>query len=184
VRAAPNVIDGVEIRRELRPGDLGAIVAHHGQLYAREYGVNSEFEAMVAGAVAQVQRAGFPTEREAIWIVERNGEHAGSIALTDDGDAGVVRWVLLDSELRGRGLGGRLLAELLAKARKLEYKRLWLETFSDLTAAARLYREAGFELTWEDTKPRWGRTSITYQHYELELARARGLTKTSVPAGR
>jgi N-acetylglutamate synthase-like GNAT family acetyltransferase len=159
----------VEIRREFHPGDLGAIIEHHGRLYAREHGVNSEFESMVAKAVGEAGSRGFPTEREGLWIVERDGVHAGSMALTDEGDTGVVRWVLLDSDLRGQGLGRRLLNELLAKAREVGFERLRLETFSELRAAAYLYREAGFVILREDTRPRWGRASITYQYYELEL---------------
>jgi N-acetylglutamate synthase-like GNAT family acetyltransferase len=162
----------VQIRREFRPGDLDSIVAHHARLYSREYGLNAEFVAKVATACADAERTGFPAEREAIWIVERVGEHAGSIALTDEGDTGVVRWVLIDPELRGHGLGRQLVAEVIAKARELGYERLRLETFSELTAAAHLYREAGFEIVREDTRPRWGRDSITYQYYELELTPA------------
>jgi N-acetylglutamate synthase-like GNAT family acetyltransferase len=162
----------VEIRREFRPGDLGAIIEHHGRLYAREFGVNSDFESMVAKSVAEAGSRGWPTEREGIWIVERDGVHAGSMALTDEGGTGVVRWVLLDSDLRGQGLGRRMLAELIAKAREVGYERLRLETFSELQAAAHLYREAGFELLHEDARPRWGRDTITYQYYELELSRA------------
>jgi N-acetylglutamate synthase-like GNAT family acetyltransferase len=162
----------VEIRRELRPGDLGAIIEHHGRVYAREYGVNSEFESMVAKSVAEAGSRGFPTGREGLWIVERDGVHAGSIALTDEGDTGVVRWVVLDPDLRGQGIGRRLLNELLAKAREIGFERLRLETFSELRAAAHLYRAAGFVMLREDTRPRWGRASITYQYYELELAPA------------
>jgi N-acetylglutamate synthase-like GNAT family acetyltransferase len=164
------VIDGVEIRRELRPGDLGAIVSHHGRTYSREYGVDSDFEAMVATSVAEAGRRGWPTECEEVWIVEREGVLAGSLGLTDEGDTGVIRWFVLDADLRGQGLGRRLLAELLAKAREVGYERLRLETFSELRAAARLYREVGFELVREDTRPRWGRDAITYQYYELELS--------------
>jgi N-acetylglutamate synthase-like GNAT family acetyltransferase len=174
----------VQIRRELRPGDLGAIVAHHGRLYAREYGVNSEFEAMVAKSVAEVGSGGWPTERDGIWIVERDGAHAGSMALTDDGDnTGAIRWVVLDPDLRGQGLGRRLLNELLAKAREIGYERLRLETFSDLRAAAHLYHEAGFKVIREDTSPRWGRDSITYQHYELDLAARRAESALDPVAG-
>jgi RimJ/RimL family protein N-acetyltransferase len=158
------------VREELRPGDLGEIVAHHGRLYAEEYGVDPTFEGFVAAAVARAATRGFPSEREAIRIVELGGEHAGSIGLTDEGGGdAAIRWFVLSPEVRGRGLGRRLLGELLAFAEDLGYRRVYLETFSELHAAAHLYLEAGFRVTSADTAPRWGREAITYQRYELEL---------------
>ena len=74
------------VRRELRPGDLGRIVAHHGGVYLPEYGVDSTFEAHVGASVAAAGKRGFPREREGIWIVELGDRHAGSVALTDEGD--------------------------------------------------------------------------------------------------
>jgi hypothetical protein len=59
---------------------------------------------------------------------------------------------------------------MLAFAEDRGYRLVWLETFSELTTAASLYREAGFVVTGADTAPRWGRESITMQRYELELA--------------
>ena len=165
------MIEQVDIRTDVRPGDLDAIVALHAQLYPAEYGVDSEFVAHVADRVADAVAAGFPREREAAWVIERDGEFAGSIVLTDEGaGTGYVRWVLFDPRVRGRGLGRRLLGELIEHARGLGYRRLHLETFSDLRAAAALYRDAGFRVVAEETGPRWGRPEITYQHYELELA--------------
>ena len=161
------------IRRELRPGDLGTIVAHHGRVYGPEYGVDPTFEAHVAASVARAAARGFPSEREAICLVELGGEHAGSIGLTDEGnDEAALRWVVLDARLRGQGLGRRLIGEMVARARREGYLRLWLETFSELQAAAHLYREHGFELLSEDTAPRWGRDEITYQRYDLDLERS------------
>jgi ribosomal protein S18 acetylase RimI-like enzyme len=165
----------VTVRDELRPGDLEAIVAHHRRVYSEEYGVDSRFGDFVAAAVARAGERGFPNEREAIRIVELDGEHAGSIGLTDEGDdEAAVRWVVLSPEVRGQGLGRRLLGELLAFAEDHGYRRVWLETFSELEAAAHLYREAGFVVTSADTAPRWGRETITMQRYELALeARAK-----------
>lgn len=158
------------IRRDMRPGDLGAIVEHHGRTYAREYGVDSSFEAHVAAAVARAALRGFPREKEAIWIVERDGRHAGSLAMTDEDDGtACVRFFVLDSELRGSGLGTRLLDELLDTARANGFELAMLETFSDLTAAAHLYGERGFRVVSAETGPRWGRAEITYQRYEAEL---------------
>jgi ribosomal protein S18 acetylase RimI-like enzyme len=164
-------MDQVSIRRELRPGDLGAIIEHHGRLYSREYGLDTGMEAHVAAAVARVALRGFPRDTEAIWIVERDGRHAGSLAMTDEGDGtACVRFFLLDTDLRGRGLGRRLLEELLETARERGFERAVLETFSDLTAAAHLYLEHGFRVVNAETGPRWGRAELTYQRYEADLA--------------
>ena len=59
---------------------------------------------------------------------------------------------------------------MLAFAEDHGYRLVWLETFSDLQAAAQLYREHGFVVTSADTAPRWGRDSITFQRYEMEVA--------------
>jgi ribosomal protein S18 acetylase RimI-like enzyme len=171
------------VRRDLRPGDLGAIVAHHGKVYCPEYGVDSTFEANVGASVAAAGARGFPGPGEGIWIVERDGRHAGSVALTDEGDGqGWVRWVVLDPELRGHGLGRRLIGELVAEAESAGYDTLHLETFSDLRAAAHIYRSHGFEVTSEQTGPRWGRAELTYQHYELSF-QARAQSRSSASAG-
>jgi ribosomal protein S18 acetylase RimI-like enzyme len=168
-------MDEVTVRDEFRPGDLEAIVEHHRHVYGEEYGVDSRFGDFVAAAVARAADRGFPGEREAIRIVELDGAHAGSIGLSDEGeDDAAIRWVVFSPEVRGNGLGRRLLGELLAFAEDQGYRRVWLETFSELRAAAHLYREHGFVVTGEDTAPRWGRDAITMQRYELELeARAR-----------
>jgi ribosomal protein S18 acetylase RimI-like enzyme len=161
------------IRRELRPGDLGAIVAHHGQVYGEEYDVDASFEGHVASTIAQAALRGFPSSREAICIVEFEGEHAGSIALTDEGDGeALIRWFVFSPEVRGRGLGRRLLSEILGRASEIGYSRVSLETFSELEAAAHLYRDHGFEVVSADAAPRWGRDRIVYQRYELELSPA------------
>jgi ribosomal protein S18 acetylase RimI-like enzyme len=175
------LIADVNIRRELRPGDLGVIIAHHGRLYAQEYGVDVRFEAHVANSVASAALHGFPREHEAIWIVEQASEHAGSVALTDEGGGeATLRWFLLEPQLRGRGLGRQLVGEVLSEARAAGYSLIALETFSELAAAARIYRAYGFEVVWEETSQRWGRPEITYQRYELALRREVGQS----PSGR
>jgi N-acetylglutamate synthase-like GNAT family acetyltransferase len=161
------------IRRELIPGDLGAIVAMHGRLYALEHGLDATFEAEVAAGVAGAAARGWPGPREGIWMVEHESRVAGCLGLTDEGeDDAKLRWFLLDPGLHGRGLGRRLLEELLQKADASGYRRVSLETFSELRAAAHLYRSHGFQLVSAETGPRWGRAELTYQRYERDLSRA------------
>jgi len=159
------------IRRDLRPGDLGRIVAMHGRIYLPGYGLNAEFEGHVARAVANAAIAGFPRERDTLRLVDGpGGELLGSTALTDEGGGlAYLRWVLLDPSLRGLGLGRRLIADTVRDARELGFDRIGLETFSDLTAAAAIYRSLGFRVIAEDRTPRFGRAEFNYQSYELEL---------------
>jgi ribosomal protein S18 acetylase RimI-like enzyme len=168
-------------RRGLLPGDLGAIVALHGRVYSREYGHDETFEAMVASSVVDAAAHGFPAPREAVWLVEEDGDLVGCLGVTDEGAGEArVRWFLLEPSLRGRGLGRALLTELFAEVEESGYTRVTLETFSDLEAAAHLYREHGLEVVWEDTRPRWGRPAVTYQRYERVLV---GVERETAPPG-
>ena len=159
----------VSVRRALRPGDAEGIVALHERVYTAEYGLSQRFLELVELALRDALARGWPDTGGGAWLVDRDGSLAGSLGLTDEGGGvGRVRWFVLAPELRGRGLGRSMVDSLLADARAARMHRLELETFSALTAAARLYREAGFEVRWERQRSDWGPT-ITYQRYELEL---------------
>lgn len=165
---------GLRVRRRPREDDPERIVAHHAAVYTAEHELDAEFERHVRAAVGAAVARGWPGRSEAVWIAELDGEHAGSLALTDEGaGTAALRWFVLDPALRGQGLGWRLVSELVSSAERLGYRLLVLETFSELHAAARIYRGHGFELRSAETGPRWGRDQLTYQHYELELASGR-----------
>ena len=157
------------VRRELGDGDADGIVALHDRVYRAEYGRSEAFVAAVAANVAACRAAGWP-ERGGVWLVEREGGVLeGSLGLTAEPDGtGRVRWFVFAPQLRGSGLGRRLLAELLAEARAAGMKRLELETFSALRAAGHLYRDAGFDVISARDRDDWG-PRISYQHYRLDL---------------
>jgi len=161
---------GPTVRRERRDGDVEAIVELHHRLYLTAYGLDESFVAGVEAGVREAAARGWPGTGEGIWIVESDGAAAGALGLTDQGGGEArLRWVVLAPELRGRGLGRRLVTEAVELARDTGYERLTLVTFSELRAAAAIYRSLGFELAWEDTGPKWGRPDLTFQGYELRL---------------
>ena len=61
-----------------------------------------------------------------------------------------------------------LLDEALAFCRAGGFPSVFLWTVQGLEAAAHLYRSAGFGVTQEDARVRWGAT-VTEQRYDLPL---------------
>src|SRR5262249_13683539 len=140
--AAPATV----ILRSHRPGDMGWVVQRHGELYAREYRWNEDFEALVAQITAEFIQNLDP-ERERCWIAERDGRSIGSVFLVAKTKRiAKLRLLLVEPEARGIGLGRRLVEECIDFARRAGYRKLALWTQSNLDAARHIYAAAGFTL--------------------------------------
>ena len=132
--------------REPQPGDMGWVVQQHGEIYALEYGWNSEFEAMVADIVARYLRRQQPLW-ERCWIAELGGERVGSVFVVRKSKTiAQLRMLILTPAARGLGLGTRLTDECLAFARSKGYKKMVLWTNSCLDAARHIYASKGFQM--------------------------------------
>ncbi|SBT50725.1 GNAT family N-acetyltransferase [Micromonospora narathiwatensis] len=156
-----------------RPGDLGWVVMAHGEMYAAEFGWDTSFEALVARIVADYA-AGHDAAREAAWIAEVDGERVGCVfCVAADERTAQLRILLVDPAARGRRVGGRLVDECLAFARRAGYTRMRLWTNHPLIAARRIYLSRGFRLIEEEPHHSFG-VDLTGQVYERELAPAGG----------
>jgi len=112
------------------------------------------------------------TDRERIWIVENDGTVSGSIAIVDAStQQAQLRWFLLHPDLRGKGIGRRLMGHGISFSKANGYSMMFLWTTRNLTAAAKLYESFGFHITEEATHEAWGAT-VTEQQYELNLSSA------------
>jgi len=156
------------VRRADQPGDLGWVVMAHGEIYAREYGWNQDFETLVAGIVAGYARDHDP-RREAAWIAERDGHRVGCVfCVADSAEVARLRILLVDPAARGLGLGARLVDECLAFARATGYRRITLWTNDVLASARRIYQAAGFTLESEDAHHSFGH-DLVGQTWSREL---------------
>lgn len=156
------------ILRDPAPGDIGWVVQQHGEIYAREYGWNSSFEALVAGIAGEFLLK-FQPEWERCWIAELNGERVGAIfVVRKSASVAQLRLLILAPAARGLGLGGRLVDECIAFARRKGYKKMVLWTNSCLLAARGIYAARGFKLVKSEPHEGYGEPLVG-ETWELKL---------------
>ncbi|WP_233840670.1 helix-turn-helix domain-containing GNAT family N-acetyltransferase [Dyella sp. 2HG41-7] len=137
--------------RTHRMGDIGWAIERHGQLYADEFNLNSEFEALVTTLFAQFATKHDPA-KERMWVAEVDGERVGCVFVVrnaDDPNIAQLRCLIVDPKARGLGIGKRLVDECLAFAKSAGYPKIMLWTNDLLVSARRIYQGAGFSLESE-----------------------------------
>jgi DNA-binding MarR family transcriptional regulator/GNAT superfamily N-acetyltransferase len=156
------------ILRDPRPGDLGWVVARHGELYAQEYGWGENFEGICAQIVADFV-AKYDPDCERGWIAEMDGQNVGSVFLVKDAEkVARLRLLLVDPAARGRGLGTRLTDECIRFARARGYQSITLWTHQVLTVARHVYERAGFRLTSSEARRSFGQDVVS-EYWDLTL---------------
>lgn len=155
--------------RDPGPGDIGWVVQQHGEIYAREYGWNSEFEALVADIAGKYLKNHQP-EWEKCWVAEVDGERAGAVFVArKSATVAQLRMLILTPQARGLGLGGRLADECITFARSKSYKKMVLWTNSCLDAARAIYARRGFKLTRSEPYHGFGKENLVGETWELRL---------------
>lgn len=158
-------LSDINIRTELRPGDIGHITYLHGDLYRRECGYGIEFEVYVAETLSEFCRNYNPVRSRA-WICEHEEKRVGFMVLVDRGDAAQLRYFLILPEYRGIGLGNKLMTLFMEFAKACGYSSAYLWTTAELDTAAHLYTKYGFMLTESHPSSDFGK-SVVQNRYEV-----------------
>jgi peptidyl-dipeptidase Dcp len=155
----------IQIRNELRPGDIGYVIHLHGKLYQQEYQYPIQFEKYVAEGLLEFYNNYNPANNR-VWVCEYKGTMVGFMLLMNRGSAAQLRYFLLDPAVRGIGLGKKLMEYYMRFLKESGYTSSYLWTTSELVAAAHLYKRHGFALTEQKDSTAFGKPVIE-QRYDL-----------------
>lgn len=152
----------ISIRDHYTAGDIEHIIERHRKIYETEYRFNGEFGDYVALSLGGGM--------ECMWIAEQNGKFLGCIGLVKvNEDTAQLRWLLVEPEARGSGLGKDLMDRFLEYCKTKDYKRVMLWTVNKLPSARALYERFGFILTEEKPEASlWGQR-LAEQRWDLSL---------------
>jgi len=133
--------------RPIRPEDdpeIAAII----RTVMPEFGAVGDGYAIQDPEVDFMSRA-YSGARSAYFVVEQAGRvvGGGGVGALAGGDETVceLRKMYFLSEVRGTGMGEKLLQRCIEEARRMGYQTMYLETLTGMKAAQRLYRRMSFE---------------------------------------
>jgi len=149
--------------------DSEYMIARQLRLYEWEYGLTSEiWKNYVTDGVYQLMDM-LPSGNSCALMLEANGVSSGCIAIAHAGEgAAQLRFFFVESDLRGFGCGNQLIEAALDFCKAKRYQKVFLWTFSKLSAARHLYSKYGFRITDTHENDEWG-VPVQEERWELVL---------------
>ncbi|MGK5529173.1 ribosomal protein S18-alanine N-acetyltransferase [Streptomyces sp. URMC 129] len=126
------------VLRAMRWWDIEPVLALEAELFPLDAWSEGMYWSELAGAGGPHRTRGYLVAEDA------DGKLAGYAGLAVAGGTGDVMTIGVTGAHQGTGLGGRLLGELLADARRLGCREVLLEVRVDNVRAQRLYERFGF----------------------------------------
>jgi len=164
----PPTLEDLVFRHHLQPGDAGYLIYLHGDIYAKETGYNLEFETYVCKTFYDFLQSYSP-DKDRVFLATWHGRIVGAVAILGHSvTLAQLRWLLVHPDMRGMGLGKKLVDDALAFCREKGYRQVYLLTTNQQTTAAALYTRAGFRRTEVTPQEMWGHR-LYEERYELEM---------------
>ncbi len=133
--------------REIRPEDNGQ-VAQVVRKVLDDFGVPKVGTAYADKALDDMFST-YNVPKATYFVVEDNGRIFGCAGIAQlenyEGNVCELQKMYVLDELRGKGIGSKLLSVCLDKAREFGFEKCYLETMPYMKAAQKLYQKNGFE---------------------------------------
>lgn len=91
----------------------------------------------------------YQKDKACYFVIEKDGKIVGGAGISQldnyDGPVCELQKMYFLPDIRGRGLGTRMMSLCLQKAIEFDYEKVYLETMPYMIAAQKLYERNGFE---------------------------------------
>ncbi len=155
--------------RSFTKKDIEFVIRRHIEMYNKEYDLTSDIWKNYVKEGVQLFADNFNPDKDCMYMIDYKDAPSGCIAITHaSAQTAQLRFFLIDSNLRGFGLGRRLMDLAISFCKEKKYEHVFLWTFSGLEAARYLYKEYGFNITKVRENSEWGR-SILEEKWEISL---------------
>jgi GNAT superfamily N-acetyltransferase len=156
------IIDAYSATR-YEAGMIGRCTSLMAPFYCEKFGLDARFEADLAAGMADLIGR-FDPDFDGFWVARQISPAGNGIVgcIAVDGRArnrsnATIRWFYLSPQLRGHGIGQRLLMRALRHCEDRGYSRVDLTTHEALAAAVQLYQRNGFTCAGRVLHSHWGR---------------------------
>ena len=135
------------LTRPMQAADNPAVATIIRQVMTEFGAVGSDYS--ISDPEVDAMYEAYPAPQAAFFVIEHEGRvlGCGGMGPLAEGEPGVceLRKMYFLAELRGAGMGIRLLNTIFDAAREAGYQRCYLETLERMEQARRLYRRHGLE---------------------------------------
>lgn len=149
--------------------DIKYVIDRQISLYETERQFTTQIwkDYLIKGVICLVEK--FDEEKDCMLILECDGNAMGCVAITHGEEKiAQLRYFFIEPELRGLGVGTKLLNQALDFCRERNYEHVFLWTVSAQESARTLYKKAGFNITETSENNNWG-VPVLEEKWELEL---------------
>ena len=161
-------LEDINIRTDIRPGDLNHVARRHGIIYGDELNFATSFEDYVREGLDEFYQ-NYDPQKDRAWICEHQNTIVGFLVLMHRPDnTAQLRYFYLEKAYRGIGLGSKLMKLFMEFFKNRGYQAAYLLTVDELLAAASLYKKHGFKLTESKASIFFGK-QLHEQRYDLDL---------------
>jgi GNAT superfamily N-acetyltransferase len=161
----------ISITKGYIPGCIGRVSELHADYYSRLVGFGLPFESKVACEMAEFCTR-YNDQRDGLWLATMDGRIHGSIVidgLPANDEGAHLRWFITSDEIRGNGIGSKLISSAMDFCRMNDYRHIYLWTFAGLNTARHLYEKFGFKLVKQERGAQWG-VEVDEQLFEFEAS--------------